>query len=311
IEFAPISIPFERRLQTLIVLYYVLEFLPLGLALLLFLIYLTFTNYHWITLLYLVWFAYDKEVCHRGGRRSECIRKWFIWKWFRDYFPISLVKTADLDPNRNYIFGVHPHGIICCGAFCNFGTEANDFSKMYPGLTPYLMTLEQQFTLPIHRELILFTGACSASKESMEYLLTNNGVGNALVLIVGGAVEALDAVPGTLHLTLKERKGFIKMALKTGSSLVPVISFGENDLFKQAKRDDNCWLKKIQFKLTKYMRFSPPIFSGRGVFQYNFGLLPFRKPVVTVAVEALDVIPGTLQLTLNERKGLIEMALKT
>ena len=40
--------------------------------------------------------------------------------------------------------------------------------------------------------------------------------GQALILVVGGAVEALDAVPNTLNLTLNRRKGFIKMALRYG-----------------------------------------------------------------------------------------------
>lgn len=39
------------------------------------------------------------------------------------YFPISLVKTQDLPPDRKYVFGYHPHGIIGMGAIANFGTE--------------------------------------------------------------------------------------------------------------------------------------------------------------------------------------------
>ena len=36
------------------------------------------------------------------------------------------------------------------------------------------------------------------------------------MLIVGGAVEALDAVPNTMTLNLKRRKGFVKLALRHG-----------------------------------------------------------------------------------------------
>lgn len=39
-------------------------------------------------------------------------RKWTIWKWFRDYFPIRLVKTTHLDSSKNYMFCYHPHGFI-------------------------------------------------------------------------------------------------------------------------------------------------------------------------------------------------------
>jgi len=40
----------------------------------------------------------------------------------------------------------------------------------------------------------------------------------------------LSAHPGTADLTLKKRIGFIKMAIKEGADLVPVFSFGENDV---------------------------------------------------------------------------------
>jgi len=45
--------------------------------------------------------------------------------------------------------------------------------------------------------------------------------------------QALDAHPGINNLTLKNRKGFVKIALQHGAALVPVYSFGENNLFLQ------------------------------------------------------------------------------
>ena len=43
---------------------------------------------------------------------------------------MHLIKTADIDPNKNYIMGYHPHGILCSGAFCHFATEATDFMEV-------------------------------------------------------------------------------------------------------------------------------------------------------------------------------------
>ena len=51
--------------------------------------------------------------------------------------------------------------------------------------------------------------------------------------VVGGAHEAEHAFPNTNRLVLKKRLGFIKLALRTGSFLVPVFGFGENDLWDQ------------------------------------------------------------------------------
>ena len=37
-----------------------------------------------------------------------------------------------------------------------------------------------------------------------------------MVVVVGGAAEAADAQPGAYDLTLKKRKGFIKLASRNG-----------------------------------------------------------------------------------------------
>lgn len=48
------------------------------------------------------------------------------------------------------------------------------------------------------------------------------------MIVVGGAAEALYAFPGKYDLVLKKRLGFIRVAIRNGACLVPVISFGEN-----------------------------------------------------------------------------------
>ena len=59
-------------------------------------------------------------------------------------------------------------------------------------------------------------GICDVSRESIEQITQKQGKGNAAVIVVGGAAESLDAHPGHYILTLRNRMGFIKMALKTG-----------------------------------------------------------------------------------------------
>ena len=57
------------------------------------------------------------------------LRRSLIYRYFADYFPAKLVKTADLDPSKTYLFGSHPHGILCFGAFIAFATDALDFPR--------------------------------------------------------------------------------------------------------------------------------------------------------------------------------------
>ena len=62
----------------------------------------------------------------------------------------------------------------------------------------------------------------------MKHRLTH---GESLILVPGGAAEALHAHGGVMKLYLKNRKGFVKLAMETNAKLVPVIGFGENDIF--------------------------------------------------------------------------------
>ena len=57
---------------------------------------------------------------------------------------------------------------------------------------------------------------CDVSKESIRHICTKEGGSNIAVVIVGGTAESLDARPGSFTVILKDRKGFIKMALSTG-----------------------------------------------------------------------------------------------
>nr|XP_033805015.1 2-acylglycerol O-acyltransferase 2 isoform X2 [Geotrypetes seraphini] len=207
----------------------------------------------------------------------------------RDYFPISLVKTADLDPRQNYVLGFHPHGVLVAGAFVNFCTEATGFCNLYPGITPYLLMLPVWFRAPFFRDYIMCGGLIPSDRDSAAYLLKREGGGNAVVIAIGGAQESLDARPGAFTLLLKNRKGFVRLAIEHGASLVPVFSFGENELFDQVDNPKGSWLRRTQERLRKIMGIALPLFHARGIIQYNFGLLPYRRPISTIVGKPIKV----------------------
>ena len=72
------------------------------------------------------------------------------------------------------------------------------------------------FKFPLWRDFAMAGGVCDVSKESIRHIVTKQGVGNAAVIAIGGAAESLDAHPGSYTLTLRNRKGFVKLALQTG-----------------------------------------------------------------------------------------------
>ncbi|KAM8778374.1 2-acylglycerol O-acyltransferase 2-like [Rhynchonycteris naso] len=274
----------RRCLQVFAVLQWVFSFLGLAQVCLAVLLLLLQGRAWILAVLYLAWLYGDRDTPRTGGRRSAWVRNWAIWRHFRDYFPISLVKTTELDPSHNYLFGLHPHGVLVIGAFSNFCTEATGFSRIFPGLCPHLLMLPCWFHLPFFRDYIMCSGLVSSSKASAAHLLSRPGGGQVAVVAVGGPLESLEAKPGALSLRIRNQKGFVKLALEYGASLVPVFSFGENELFQQFPNPPGSWVRRAQEALQRLLSVALPLFHGRlGL------LLPFRKPIYTVVGAPIPV----------------------
>ncbi|XP_057612588.1 2-acylglycerol O-acyltransferase 2 [Chionomys nivalis] len=302
VEFAPLSVPWERRLQTFAVLQWVFSFLALAQICIAIFIGLLFTRFWLFSVLYATWLFLDWDKPRQGGRTSQFVRRWTIWKYMRDYFPVNLIKTAELDPTRNYIAGFHPHGVLAAGAFLNLCTESTGFSSLFPGIRSNLMMLPLWFRAPFIRDYIMSVGLVTSDKESAGHILSKKGGGNLLAIIIGGSQEALDARPGAYRLLLKNRKGFIRLALIHGAALVPIFSFGENNLFNQVENTCGTLLRRVQNRLQKIMGISLPLFHGRGVFQYSFGLMPFRQPINTIVGKPIEVqkTPQPSEMEVNQ-----------
>jgi 2-acylglycerol O-acyltransferase 2 len=102
----------------------------------------------------------------------------------------------------------------------------------------------------------------------------------SLVLVPGGAHEALYAHPNSFMLHLKERKGFVQCAITTGASLVPILGFGENELFETVDNTDTTSiLFKLQVFVLKKFSFSIPIPTH---------ILPRKKPLTVVVGSPID-----------------------
>ncbi|XP_075403899.1 2-acylglycerol O-acyltransferase 2 [Tenrec ecaudatus] len=308
-KFAPLFVPWQRRMQTLAVLQWVLSFLILPPMCFAILIGLLFTRFWIFSVLYSTWWYLDWDKPWQGGRVIPIIRRCSLWNYMRDYFPASLVKTAELDPSKNYLAGFHPHGIMVVGAVLNLCTESTNFTSVFPGIHRYMLMLDVWFRIPFFRDYLMAGGLVASHKNSASSLLRKKEGGNLLVIAIGGAKEALDAKPGKYKLLLKSRQGFIKLALTHGTSLLPIFSFGENEVYDQVDNPPGSWLRWVQLKLQKVMGISLPLFHGRGIFQYSFGFLPHRRPITTVVGKPIEV-QKVLQPTQEEVDQLHQLYIK-
>ncbi|TVY19343.1 Diacylglycerol O-acyltransferase 2A [Lachnellula arida] len=292
IRFAPLNVPLQRRLQTLVVLAHTLC-IALSISLFFFLCAIPL---FWPLLIPYMIYCMTSTASTSGtlSYRSEFLRSLPVWSLFASYFPARLHRTQELPPTRKYIFGYHPHGILSLGAFGAFATEALGFSQLFPGIKNTLLTLDSNFRIPLYRDYALAMGIASVSKESCENLLSKGGpnkegMGRGITIVIGGARESLDAQPYSLRLVLKRRKGFVKMAIRTGADLVPVLSFGENDLYDQFNSDSHPKIHRFQLLVKKLLGFTVPLFHARGVFNYDVGLMPYRRPLNIVVGKPIRV----------------------
>ncbi|XP_018054293.1 PREDICTED: 2-acylglycerol O-acyltransferase 2-B-like [Atta colombica] len=243
VKFAPLNVPLERRLQTLIVAIWIFvtafgDFW--GYLITIYLIFYTETIRYFL-LLYFLWMYYDWDTCHNGGRSeiwTRMARNNVFWRHFCNYFPLKLVKMVDLDPKKSYLFVSVPHGILSIGIFGSFASDILDCKKLFPGLEFHTITLDQHFKIPLFREY----------PYSLEFSFCT-------------------------YLT----------------ALVPVFSFGETDLYNQIYSPEGSTLRRIQNYIRNLIGLAPIVFSGRGFFQYSFGLIPKRLPVTVVVGSPIEL----------------------
>lgn len=187
---------------------------------------------------------------------------------------------------RKYLFAIHPHGIISMGAFCAIGTEGANWSSLFPGVLTHVLTLASNFYFPFYRQYLLALGLASVSKTSCMNLLNNN---QNICIVVGGARESMLAQPGKCELVLDCRKGFIKVALRSGATLVPVISFGENDAYDQVDFKEGSFGHRALEWMTHNLGFCIPLFHARGISSKAKGFIAYNRPINVVVGRPIEV----------------------
>lgn len=211
-----------------------------------------------LVLLYIPSFIDGSE--KTGDRVSAWLTRCRVFFWVKWYFSLAIVTPhGKLDPKRLYVVAVHPHGFLPLGTLINMLSEVNQIrDRWLNGVKLRTLAASFCFYIPGYRDFCLGGGVIDAARYNAKRALSN---GCSIALVPGGATEALYAMPGRNTLVLKNRRGFIKLALECGADLVPVYSFGENDCYHQAASVFP-WLRKVQSKFQKVFGLSLPIVTN-------------------------------------------------
>lgn len=285
-----LSIPWQRRAQMgLVAVTLFFTGIPLCLALTVFFLWHTWTRPFMVV--YLIFLLFRRPQHPRPILAWH--NKWSGWAHYRDYFPVRLFVTpgakATIRPDGHYFFCSHPHGVHSFGPCTNFVTDSNGLSKELPGLRVHLQAVAANEKIPFWCERLCAAGMGDTSKKCILQTLDPNGApGESVVVVLGGAEESMLARPGTCDLVLAKRKGFVKLALQVGSPLVPVFNFGENEVYENLTPGHPRLLRLLRWTQKK-AGFAIFAFRGRSVFSYSWGLIPHRRPIVTVVGAPVEV----------------------
>lgn len=188
------------------------------------------------------------------------------------YHSMRWVWPKSLQPPNNHpgpkIFCAIPHGLAPVGV-----VGYPFWSKLFEERLCRWTCAPVVLKLPVISYFLRKVGFVAASASKIREVLTKKeqSVGVVLDGIAGMFQIAGDYEKGFV----RERKGIVKIALTTGTPLVPVYCFGTTGLWRIVV-DPFGWLERISL----YLNVSVTPFFGR-----PFGLLPFgppyRKPVLT------------------------------
>mmetsp|Transcript_7735 Transcript_7735/g.11261 ORF Transcript_7735/g.11261 Transcript_7735/m.11261 type:complete len:366 (+) Transcript_7735:44-1141(+) len=190
---------------------------------------------------------------------------WFMFQSAK-YFGL---KTVLEDENaigeikdKAAIFACEPHDIIPYYAFA-----FNPILKRLPGHhgeRNSVLVTSALFMLPFIRHVYTWVRANRVDKTTF---LGNLKKGESFCFIPGGVQEVMfmeEADDNEVILYLQKRKGFVKLALETGSPIVPVYCFGVAGSYGH-------WIPKGDFfnKLGRAIGFLPLIYWGRFGIPYG------------------------------------------
>lgn len=151
----------------------------------------------------------------------------------RKYLQVEIVSplpdelvSMEKKPNAQFMFSVFPHGVNSEYRICMDGM----LDQVLPNVGGKVRVLVATvlFRIPYVREVALWTGCVDARRKVAEGVIAR---GRSILVVPGGEAEQIRTTRGREIVYLKNRKGFIKLAMQKGVPVVPVYVFGASDMY--------------------------------------------------------------------------------
>ena len=213
---------------------------------------------------YLQW-RDETVVCGNHWLRKRVARiPWHEW------FPCNTIPI----PNKPHVVCVHPHGVLCCGALAGI--------HFVPGNRTIFCVAPALFFIPVFGWCIRLLGCIPARRDIMAQALRQ---GYSVLVVPGGVPEMVLAERGQDNLLfLKQRFGFVKLAMQHRVPLLPIFVRGETALFRMWKWP---WLApRVRLSWSLNIPLTLPLFGG------HYGTWIPQRKALTLFVGQVVVTKG-------------------
>mmetsp|Transcript_15338 Transcript_15338/g.27923 ORF Transcript_15338/g.27923 Transcript_15338/m.27923 type:complete len:331 (+) Transcript_15338:57-1049(+) len=188
-------------------------------------------------------------------------------KGMQSYCNGELRLSAEFDKDKNYLIGLHPHGLW---TMC--------YHLLWPqlivrfGICPMFIGADVLLKIPLLKRHFRAYGMIGASKEDILWALEQPYPHNVVTMCPGGIAEMFYGITRE-QIILKKRKGFVKLALQKGACLVPAYGFGTNQQFRRLFEAGG-----FMAKLSSALKISAVPWLDR--FYIPFGPIPTTHKIV-------------------------------
>ena len=147
---------------------------------------------------------------------------------------------------KKFLIAMQPHGVISFVSLCSWINAPPEMRSVNTAVASAVLKT------PILKHIMGIFGLCDASQSSIKKIFkSGEGMRGCVVLYIGGLAELFLTSREEERLYLKNRKGFIKIALREGVDVVPVYLFGNTSVLSLLKTNFLTSLsRKTQISLT-------------------------------------------------------------
>lgn len=218
------------------------------------------------------------------GKLGDRIGLWIL-KGAEKYFGLKVTIENEAafhklnEEGKTAIFATEPHDFLPFGIFA-FNSGLGYLPGEIGETSKALMT-SSVFNLPIIKHVYTWVGGLSVDKKTFRSRLAKN---ECVAFCPGGVQEVILIDPKNkddLILYLQSRKGFIKLALETGTAIVPTFIFNQDNSFGYVIPRG-----KFVTKIGRQIGILPAFFWGRSCIPFG---IPNPVNISVVIGEPFDV----------------------